>query len=195
MKRWMGMLFASMAASVAAAEPGAEDSLASFIDTSRKMAAEIVRQIGGELRKELDASGPLRAVIVCKYTAPEVASNLSRMTGMRVTRVSLKPRNPALGLPDPWEQKVLADFDRRVAAGHKPEQLEYWELVTEPQGRFLRYMKAIPTQKLCLTCHGPLEGITDAVKAQIANEYPYDRATGFREGSVRGAVSVKKFLD
>ncbi len=195
MRRLMGMLFASMAASLAAAEPGAEESLASFIDTSRKMAAEIIRQIGGELRKEMDASGPLRAVIVCKYTAPEVASNLSRMSGMRVTRVSLKPRNPALGFPDPWEQKVLAEFDRRVAAGQKPEQLEHWELVAEPQGRFLRYMKAIPTQKLCLNCHGPAEGITDAVKAQIANEYPYDRATGFREGSVRGAVSVKKFLD
>jgi hypothetical protein len=55
-------------------------------------------------------------------------------------------------------------------------------------------MKAIPTGKVCLSCHGPVEQISEAVKAQIANEYPHDRAVGFAEGSIRGAVTVKKPL-
>ena len=48
--------------------------------------------------------------------------------------MSLKTRNPLLGTPDAWEQAVLAEFDRRAAAGEKPETLEYSETVTEPQG-------------------------------------------------------------
>ena len=171
---------------------GQDDALRPFTEQSRKASAELIRQIGGEMRKEVESTGPMRAVMVCKYTAPEVASSLSRLNGMRVTRVSLKPRNPALGYPDVWEQNVLLDFERRQARGEKVETMEHTELVSEPTGRFLRYMKAIPTGKVCLACHGPADQISDAVKAQIANEYPHDRAVGFAEGSIRGAVSVKK---
>lgn len=171
-----------------------QDELRSFTEQSRKVSGELIRQIGGEMRKEVEATGPMRAVMVCKYTAPEVASSVSRLNGMRVTRVSLKPRNPALGYPDVWEQGVLLEFERRAARGEKADAMEYAELVTEPTGRYLRYMKAIPTGKVCLACHGPVDQISDAVKAQIANEYPHDRAVGFAEGSIRGAVSVKKPL-
>lgn len=171
-----------------------DEALRPFVEESRKVSGELIRQIGGEMRKEVETTGPMRAVMVCKYTAPEVASSLSRMNGMRVTRVSLMPRNPALGYPDAWEQTVLMEFDRRAARGEKAEAIEHAEIVTEPAGRYLRYMKAIPTGKVCLACHGPKEHISDAVKAQIANEYPHDRAVGFKEGSVRGAVSVKKPL-
>lgn len=173
---------------------GQDDTLRPFIDQSRKASAELIRLIGSEMRKEVETTGPMRAVMVCKYTAPEVASALSRQNGMRVTRVSLKTRNPALGYPDVWEQNVLLDFERRAARGEKPETMEHAEIVTEPTGRQLRYMKAIPTGKVCLACHGPSDQISDAVKSQIANEYPHDRAVGFAEGSIRGAVSIKKPL-
>ncbi|HSO06800.1 MAG TPA: DUF3365 domain-containing protein [Pelomicrobium sp.] len=188
------MACAGLAGGVLAGEQD-DARMKAFIAAGREAADMLVKQIGGELRREMEASGVLRGVIVCKYTAPEVANMLSRQTGMRVTRVSLRPRNPALGFPDPWEQKTLAEFERRAANGERPAQLEHWELVNEPQGRFLRYMKAIPTQKLCLNCHGPVEGIPEVIKAQIAAEYPHDRAVGFREGSIRGAVAVKKFAD
>jgi hypothetical protein len=183
---WLGAL------ATVAFGAGHDEALRPFVEQSRKVSGELIRQIGGEMRKEVEATGPMRAVMVCKYTAPEVASSLSRMNGMRVTRVSLKARNPALGFPDPWEQNVLMEFDRRAARGEKAEAIEHAEVVTEPTGRYLRYMKAIPTGKVCLACHGPSEQISDAVKAQIANEYPHDRAVGFVEGSIRGAVSIKK---
>lgn len=171
-----------------------EAALRAFTEHSRKVSSELIRQIGGEMRKEVEATGPMRAVMVCKYTAPEVSSTLSRLHGMRVTRVSLQPRNPALGFPDAWEQTVLLEFERRFARGEKADGIEHAEVVSEPTGRYLRYLKAIPTGKVCLACHGPVEQITEAVKAQIANEYPHDRAVGFKEGSIRGAVSIKKPL-
>lgn len=188
-------LTAALWALLATAWAGEHDAaLRAFTEQGRKVSGELIRQIGGEMRKEVEATGPMRAVMVCKYTAPEVSSTLSRLHGMRVTRVSLQPRNPALGFADAWEQTVLLEFERRFARGEKVDGIEHAEVVTEPTGRYLRYLRAIPTGKVCLACHGPVEQMTEAVKAQIANEYPHDRAVGFKEGSIRGAVSIKKPL-
>lgn len=172
---------------------GADD-LKKMQDDGRRVAAEFVKMLGGELRREMEATGPIRAILVCKFYAPEVASTLSRQTGWRVSRVSLKSRNPALGYPDLWEQKVLTEFDQRVARGEKADNLEYSEIVREPQGEVFRYMKALPVVPLCLNCHGPENQLTEAVKLQLRTEYPHDRGVGYSLGQVRGAVTIKRPL-
>ena len=159
---------------------------------SRAAAGQLIQQLGAELRKELEAGGPAQAIGVCRSVAPEIAGKLSRQMGARVARVSLKTRNPLLGTPDAWEQQVLADFDRRAAAGEKPEALEVSEVLAEPAGRYFRYMKAIPVQPLCLTCHGAPEAVAVEVRDRIAREYPHDRALGYSAGQIRGAVTVKQ---
>lgn len=171
-----------------------EEDIGRLTDEARKTAGSLIQQIGGELKKEYEISGPLRSVIVCKYTAPEVSSNVSRKSGASVKRVSLKVRNPVLGMPDAWEQKVLLDFERRYGKGEKAEAIEYAEIVSEAQGRYFRYMKAIPIGPLCMNCHGPLESMTEGTKAQIAGEYPHDKAVGYSLGQIRGGVSYKKPL-
>jgi hypothetical protein len=123
---------------------------------------------------------------------PEITSNISRQSGMRVTRVALRPRNRALGEPDVWEQRVLLDFENRVAKGEKVDALEYHEVVDEPAGRVFRYMKALPVSQPCLLCHGPSNQLSEGVRALLATEYPNDKALEYNIGQVRGAVSVKK---
>ena len=49
-------------------------------------------------------------------------------------------------------------------------------------------MRAIPTEALCLTCHG--ETLAPELAAAIAREYPNDQATGFKLGELRGAFRV-----
>ncbi len=100
--------------------------------------------------------------------------------------------NRATGEADAWEQQILLDFEKRQARGEKPENLEHAEIVQEPAGRFFRYMKALPTAPVCATCHG--QNLSEGVKAQLATEYPGDRAADYPVGSVRGAVSIKKGL-
>lgn len=163
-----------------------------LVDESRALSNQLITQIRGELVRELERTGPVRAITVCKYSAPEITSNLSRQTGMRVTRVSLRPRNRALGEPDVWEQRVLLDFENRVSKGEKAETLEYHEVVDEPAGRSFRYMKALPVAQPCLLCHGPIGQQSDGVKALLATEYPQDKAVDYNLGQVRGAVSIKK---
>ena len=165
-----------------------------LLDEARKVSGRLLGEIRGELVRELERSGPVRAIIVCKYSAPETAAAISRETGMRVTRVSLRPRNRTIGEPDVWEQQILLDFERRVSAGEKAEGLEQSEIVAEPAGRYFRYMKAIPMGQPCLACHGPAENISEAVRAKLNGEYPHDQGINYRLGQVRGAVSIKKPL-
>ncbi|NJD25967.1 MAG: DUF3365 domain-containing protein [Betaproteobacteria bacterium] len=183
------------ALSVASTATVADEELARFEDLARKAASQIVGQVRGELVREMERTGPIRSVIVCKYSAPEIASAISRSTGMRVTRVSLRPRNRALGEADAWEQRVLLDFEKRLSSGEKIEALETVEVVREPAGTFHRYMKAIQVSQPCLACHGTGGEISDGVRAQLAAEYPNDVATGYRVGQLRGAVSVKKRVE
>ena len=159
---------------------------------ARALASQMIQSLGVALKKELAANGPDGAVSVCRDIAPAIAGELSRKSGGRVARVSLKTRNPLLGVPDVWEQQVLAEFDRRAAAGEKIESLEYSETTDEPQGRYFRYMKALAVQPLCLSCHGRAENIPDQVKAKLAIEYPHDQATGYELGQIRGAITVKQ---
>jgi hypothetical protein len=173
---------------------GAEEVPRAALEEARKAATELVGSVRGELVKAIEASGPLRAIVVCKYTVPEIASAVSRKYGARVTRVTLTPRNPVLGWGDAWEQKVLMGFDERVARGENPEGMEHSEVTTEPSGRFLRYMRVLPMQPACVHCHGPADQISESVRNQLQHDYPHDRATGVALGKVRGAVTYKKPL-
>jgi hypothetical protein len=98
-----------------------------------------------------------------------------------------------LGSPDAWEQKVLVDFANRLEK-ENPATIEFAEIVTEPQGKFMRYMKAIPMQEVCLKCHGSFDTMAQQVKEQLTAEYPYDKATGYTVNQIRGAFSIKKAL-
>lgn len=189
----LGLLSVLLAAAGVTGAAGEEPPKAA-LDEARKASTELLSSTRGELIKAIDASGPLRAIVVCKYSVPEIASAVSRKYGARVTRVSLNPRNPSLGWGDAWEQKVLMGFDERVAKGEKADALEHYEVTTEPTGRFLRYMRALPQLPVCMHCHGPAESISDSIRDALAHEYPHDKAVGTAPGKVRGAVTFKKPL-
>jgi len=161
---------------------------------SRALSSQLAQLLGAELKREIANGGPARAIETCRTLAPEIASRLSRENGVRLTRVSPKTRNPLLGTPDAWEQGVLRNFEQRLAAGEQPEGLEFAETIDEPQGRYFRYMKAIPVQPLCLSCHGTSEVISKEVAGALAQQYPHDVARGYLPGQLRGAFSVKKAI-
>jgi len=155
-------------------------------------AVGIVKQFAGSLKGELQAAmksgGPTKAIQVCSEKAPSIAADLSRKSGGLVRRVSLKVRNPS-DIPDAWEREVLEEFDRQAKAGADLTKLAKGEMVTEGGQKYFRLMKAIPTAKLCLTCHGT--EINAAVKKELDDKYPHDVARGYTEGMVRGAFTVK----
>jgi Protein of unknown function (DUF3365) len=176
---------------IAACGANGDDSL---LRQSRAVATTFMQELGAALKNEIAAGGPESAINVCVDLAPALARKYSLENGWRVTRVSLKARNAMLGAPDAWEQQALADFDARSAAGEGADKLELSATVDEPSGRYFRYLKALPVQPLCVACHGQPEQLSNAVKGNLAKIYPYDRATGYSVGQVRGAISIKRPL-
>jgi hypothetical protein len=194
MNRWAIVLPLLLLTGNLSATAQSEEPLRAAVEDARKASTELVNGVRSELLKAIEASGPLRAIVVCKYTVPEIASAVSRKYGARVTRVSLTPRNPALGWGDVWEQKTLMAFDERIAKGEKADAMEQWEVVSEPSGKYLRYMRALPMVQACMGCHGPAEQLSESIRNQIAHEYPHDKAVGLTLGTLRGAVTYKKPL-
>ncbi len=182
----------SLLSGAAQAQSSDETGRHAVLEEGRKASTELLNSVRGELLKAIEASGPLRAIVVCKYTVPEISSAVSRKYGARVTRVTLTPRNPVLGWADAWEQKVLLQFEERVARGEKADGMEFHEVVQEPQARYLRYMRALPMQPVCMHCHGPGEQISESIRNQLTHDYPHDKALGLALGKVRGAVTFKK---
>lgn len=181
-------LAVALAAPFATAYANAGDD--TLLDEARKVATTLPPKLLVSLQQEISKSGPEGAILVCKDMAPKMASEISAQTGWKIRRVSLKARNEARATPDAWEKTALEDFDRRAAAGEPPAQLEKGEKV----GSEYRYVKALPVQPLCLSCHGPADQLSPAVKSALEQHYPNDRATGYSVGQIRGAISVRKPL-
>ncbi len=159
-----------------------------------EVAGAFVKELGAAMMREMAKGGPTEAVKVCAELAPEIAGRLSREQGWRVTRVGTRVRNPLLGMPDAWEQKVLAEFAERSANGESFTGMTHSEVVTEPGGQYYRFMKPIAVQPQCLLCHGPRETIPGEIGAVLKRQYPFDEAVGYKAGDLRGAVSIKQLL-
>ena len=175
----------------ATAARGQDKALQMQIEACRKIAQQVADAHNALLIKELQFSGPVRSLMFCKFGCPDITAAQSRRTGWKVSMVSLKPRNSAMGMADVWEQNAILSFQRRRAKGEAADAMELAEKVREPQGSFFRYAKAIPVEPMCLTCHGARDALPDGVKDQLALDYPHDLATGFSAGQVYGIVSIK----
>lgn len=140
------------------------------------------------LKAGLAEGGPVNAISICNHDAPEIALALSDEHGFRVARTSLKTRNPGND-PDSWEFEVLRQFEGRKAAGEPLSDLEHSAIVEDRGRRTFRFMKAIPTKPVCLTCHG--SDIKPAVVEALDALYPDDQARGFVAGDIRGAFTIE----
>jgi hypothetical protein len=163
--------------SVNAAEPSSQ------VKTARTTIKSLLDQLVGELKTAMKAGGPEKAIGVCNIKAPEIAAKINAHGNVKVSRVSLKNRNPD-NTPSDWQKTVLLDFESRKAAGEEVKKMDYSEVV----GDEFRYMKAIPTGIVCLKCHG--SEIDSKVIAKLDELYPEDKARGYKQGDIRGAFYV-----
>lgn len=182
----------SVLAGVVAATPALaqEDKL---LAQARNIATEIPPKLLAVLQEEITKGGPEGAMAVCREKAPQMAKAASEKTGWNIRRVSLKNRNPN-ATPDAWEKAALEEFDQRKAAGETPAMLDKGELVTEGTVQTYRYIKALPTQTLCVSCHGNPDNFSQNFKAKLQELYPHDKATGYAPGDIRGAITLKRAL-
>jgi hypothetical protein len=178
----MGALLSPLIAS------GADEAMwPEWVGKSRELSTQLGKELKVELGAAIEKGGPVAAIDVCRSRAPAIAARLSAESGARVGRTALKVRNSG-NAPDDLERAVLEQFAGDLASGRVEGPLEAAFEIKREGGIERHYLRAIPTEALCLTCHG--ETLATELAAAIAREYPNDQATGFKLGELRGAFRV-----
>lgn len=173
----------------AAADPAGDDRL----QRSREMADALAAALKDRLQQAMSTGGPVHAVETCKLEAGAITDRVAAGEGWAIRRTSLRTRNPQ-NVPDRWERAILEQFESRRAAGEKLSEIEHHEVRDEQGRKVFRWMKAIPTGEVCVTCHGGAN-VSGDLEAAINRLYPDDQARGFKPGDIRGAFSVRAPAD
>ncbi|PPR31230.1 MAG: hypothetical protein CFH32_00273 [Alphaproteobacteria bacterium MarineAlpha9_Bin2] len=165
--------------------------------SNKQKSLEAIKELGSSLKSSLQMvmkeSGPIAALEYCNVAAQDITKELSDTLQLKVRRTSLKTRNKN-NIPDDWEQKSLSVFTAQYISGEEIKNMYFHEIVTTNNNdRIYRFIKPIPTGKVCLTCHG--SNISSELADKIKELYPNDKATGFKAGEIRGAFSVIVTLD
>jgi hypothetical protein len=66
----------------------------SQIRAARTTIKSLFEQLVGELETAMKAGGPVKAISVCNTKAPEIAKKMNAESSIKISRVSLKNRNP-----------------------------------------------------------------------------------------------------
>ena len=173
------VLASTLAASVLFADPS------SYEQTANKVAKELLKTLGGNLKKHLKANGPIDAMQFCSMNAYNLTQKVSDKFGkdIDVKRISLKPRNSA-NTPSSEEAKILHKMEEAYRSSKKPQSV-----IVEKTNEAIVYKPLVIKKKACIICHGDLNNNPKLVKA-IKDIYPADKATGYKMGDFRGAIVV-----
>jgi len=160
----------------------------------RSTAADFMGELKGILINEIQTNGVVSALSVCSDTAQVLTNEFGLERGVYIKRVSLKNRNEN-NFPDDFEQKVLNTFSEILENNKLDEKTEHAELIEEGEFTYLRYMKPILVQAICLNCHGAVGCIWEEASKLIEERYPNDKARKYDLDELRGAVSIKKLIE
>jgi len=156
------------------------------------LARAVADSLGGELtellNQAMDSGGPALAIHFCADSA-QARTLRHWKNGLYIRRVSERVRNVD-DTPDAIERGLLQRLADLNHDGRLPNELV--EVIRAADGTYeLQYMRPILVQRRCLACHGNPASLYPEVRSELARRYPEDRATGYRVGDLRGAVSVR----
>jgi methyl-accepting chemotaxis protein len=115
-------------------------------------------------------------------SARQITAEFSKGKQMILRQVSRKYRNPD-NKPDAYEDQALARMEREP---EKWRNKSWSEKVVKGDKATMRYLRPMFITKACLGCHSDPASVPEFIR----EKYPNDLATGYREGDLRGAISV-----
>jgi Protein of unknown function (DUF3365) len=168
------------------AHPPVPDSAS--VALARAVADSLGEELTGLLNQAMDSGGPGLAIHFCSDSA-QARTLRHWKRGLYIRRVSERVRNVD-DTPDAIERGLL---ERLAALNHDGRlPAEVVEVMRAADGTYeLQYMRPILVERRCLACHGDPASLDPEVRAVLARRYPEDRATGYRVGDLRGAVSIR----
>lgn len=175
-------LILSVIASSLFAQPVPQD----VIDTGDKVTNELLHNLGSKLQHEIQTNGLLAAAKFCNSNALILTEevNLRQVEGVSVKRISLKERSPA-NIPSQDEAETLSSMQTL----HDEKKLPAY-IIKEDLKAYKYYKPLVIKQDACLKCHGDLT-TNPGLSAYFKENYPQDKATGYKMGDLRGAILVE----
>lgn len=153
-------------------------------DTLRKYALQTKGVLGKNLMNAINKQGTEKAIEFCSTKAIVLTDSVGTAFNATIKRVSDKPRNP-LNLANEDETAFINELKEKVS---KSEKLT--SKITESNSKTVGYFP-IETNAMCLQCHGSKDlDIKPNVLKKIAQLYPKDQATGYKENQIRGIFVV-----
>ena len=150
-------------------------------------AGNLVKQFRTELQSTLlgalSENGTGYALRMCQMKAQEIAAAHS-VADWTVKRVSAQWRNVA-DRPDSTEKAMLDRFAEPSTTS------DFLVLTSGPDtARTFHYYEKIIVRDMCLQCHGDIQTVDQDLWKEVKIKYPYDKATGFKTGDLRGMFVV-----
>jgi hypothetical protein len=144
---------------------------------AEKKAIKAIGKLGMNLKKELRSAmqkSTEHALSKCSLKAMPLTEEISKQ-GIEVGRVSLKNRNPK-NKPQDWMLKTIEAYhQKKITDPYTVVQID-----NEKHG----ILRPITTMPVCLKCHG--SNIDEKLKFKLNILYPADKATGYKNGEIRG---------
>ena len=137
------------------------------------MQSEVLR----ELNDALARGGTPRSLAFCHVDVENVLRRVSREDGVAAGRTSDRLRNP-INAPRAWAAPLVA-----AHAGRRATSIDGYAV---DLGDSVGVLRPIVEQPMCGGCHGTSDRLAPGVTAILKQRYPSDRATGFRDGEIRG---------
>ena len=131
--------------------------------------------VGTEFRIGAWRTGPGDQVVSCRFGASRGESRTRGGPRGRTNHDRL--RNPT-NAPRPWAAPLV-----KANAGRRAEDVDGFAV---DLGDKVGVIRPIAERALCAGCHGRPDQFSTAVRAELKDRYPSDRATGFGEGDIRG---------
>lgn len=156
-----------------------------FTQKGKEIAQVTFKKLGGEVKAKMKEGGVAKAVPYCNAHANNLTEEIANKFNVSIKRTSEKLRNTD-NKPTTEEQAFLESFKELLAQGSKPKPV-----VEKDQNGKPHFYAPIIVKKKCLACHGVLEETLKKESDSIIKHlYPKDKATGYKEGDLRGIWSI-----
>ena len=156
-----------------------------FTTKGIEIALSTSEHLGGQLTKSIKEGGAASAIPFCNTMAIPLTEEISVKYSTVIKRTSYKVRNEN-NAPTKEETRILSAYKKLIDANEELKPIVEMDKSGSPH-----FYAPILLQQKCLACHGEIgKNITVQTDSIIRSYYPNDRATGFKDGDLRGIWSI-----
>jgi hypothetical protein len=164
----------------------AADTAALYREKGKRLVKASAAALKTQLGKAIAEGGVPHAIDFCNVHAMPITDSLSKAYGLKIARVSDRPRNPQ-NAANAREEALMQDMRRSMEADQKPKPQ-----VLRTEEQVLYYHPITIANGLCLNCHGtPGTEINEETLAALDERYPRDQARGYALGDLRGLWKLR----